>query len=138
MMAGRVEQVSSMRWIDVEEDAYKTSKRHSDLAIWSSRTWNHNSLLLEELFKECQTTIEWLRQVSKVKPDVKRAGGRVMDFESKLFETIEHIVSLSFEVTLKGELRKNRYALTIQTRRTLPFLSSHVQGQGEVSLPLAI
>ena len=104
MVAWRIEQVSSMGWIDVEEDAYKKRKRHGDLAILSSRTWNHNGLLLEELFKECQTTVEWLGQVSKVKPDVKRAGGRVVDFEAKLFETIEHIVSLSFEVTLKGEL----------------------------------
>jgi hypothetical protein len=137
-MAGRVEQVSSMRWIDVKEYAYKTSRRHGDLSILSSRTWNHNRLFLEELFKECQTVIEWLGQVNKVKPDVERAGGRVVDFEAKPFETLEHIVSLSFEVTLKGELRKDRYALIIQTRGPLPFLSSRAQGQGEVSLPLAI
>lgn len=51
--------------------------------------------------------------MSKVKPDVERAGRRVVDFEAKLFETTEHIVSLSFEVPLKGELRKNRYSLII-------------------------
>lgn len=127
-----------MRRINVEENAYKTSRRHGDLAILSSRTWNHNSLFLEELFKECQAVIEWLGQVNKVKPDVERAGRRVVDFEAKLFETPEHIVSLSFEVTLKGELRKDRYAPTIQPREPLPFLSSHIQGQGEVSLLLAI
>lgn len=108
------------------------------VAILSSRTWNHDSLLLEEFFKECQTIIEWLGQVSEVKPDVERASRRVVDFEAKLFETIEHIVSLSFEVPLKGELRKNCYSLIIQTRGTLPFHSSHIQGQGEVSLPLVI
>ena len=40
-----------------------------------------------------------------------------MDFEAKLFETIEHIISFSFEVPLKGELRKNRYSLIIIFRQ---------------------
>ena len=82
----------------------------STFAISSSRTWDHNSLFLEEFFKECQTVIEWLGQVSEVKPEVERAGRGVVDFEAKPFETLEHIVSLSFEVALKGELRKFCYA----------------------------
>jgi hypothetical protein len=109
--------------------------------ILPSHTWHHNSLLLEELFEECQTVIEWFRQVSKVKPDVERAGRGIVDLEAKVFETLEYIVSLAFEVALKGELRKNCSCLDHlgkRARGTLPFLSSHIQDRGEVLLLLAI
>lgn len=61
-----------------------------------------------------------------------------MHSEAKLFEALEYIISLSFEVALKSELQKDLEYLGHSGWGSLPFLSSHVQGPGEVSLPLAI
>jgi len=44
-----------------------------------------------------------------------------VDFETKIFETLEYIVSLAFEVTLKGELRKNCLYLDDPDKRNFTF-----------------
>lgn len=109
----------------------------------SSRTWNNNSLLLEKLFKGCRTVVEWLRQVSKVKPGVKHAGWHVVHCETKLLEELEYVVSLALEVTLKGKhslflVTQKGFVPCHSEKKALTFLSSYIQGQGEVSPPLAI
>ena len=51
-----------------------------------------------------QTIVQRRRQFLKVEPNVEGAGGRNLDLEVKILETLEDMVTLCFEVLLECEL----------------------------------
>jgi len=87
MVARRVEEVTTVRGVDVEEDARDDDR-----------------LFLEELLEEGQAVVERRGEFLEVEPDVERRVGGDGDGEADVLETLEHVVALGLEVLLESDL----------------------------------
>ena len=106
VVAGRVEEVSTVRGVDVEEDS-----------------WNHDRLFFEELFDEglvCdglvgdqnwegvegtyETVVQGWGKVIQVQPDIERGDRWELHFQPQLLKPGKNVVSFRLEVFLQSQL----------------------------------
>jgi hypothetical protein len=85
LVARRIEQVSSLRWIQIEEDA-----GHND------------DLLFQASFEEVQAIVDTFGQRRQVEPQVEGAVGDEWDLEAHRCQSVNDIVSLLAEVMLQS------------------------------------
>ncbi len=81
-----MEEVTTVRGVDVEEDA-----------------GNDDRLLLQELLEERETVVQRSGEALEVEPNVERRDGRDVDLEAELLEPLEHVVALVLEVLLERD-----------------------------------
>lgn len=86
MMARAVKQISTSGRVQIEED-----------------TRNNNDLLFQAGLEEVEAVGNMTRQTLEVEPDVERAVRHVLDHEAHVAETLDNIVSLVAEMSLKGD-----------------------------------
>jgi len=85
-MAWRADQIPAVCGIYVEENA-----------------GDDNGFFFEKLFKERKTTIDWMREILQVQPDVKSCDGRYLDFEPDVLQALQDMITFHLEVPLESK-----------------------------------
>jgi len=87
VVAGRREEITSVRGIDVKEDS-----------------GNDDSLFLEEFLEEGQTVTQRFGKSGEVEPDVKSGNWWSFYWKTHIGETLKDMVTLAVEMLLKSKL----------------------------------
>jgi len=85
-MAWRAEQIPAVCRIYVEENA-----------------GDDDSFFFEKLFKERKATIDWMREILQIQPNVKGCERRYLDFELDVLQALQDMITFHLEVPLESK-----------------------------------